>query len=128
MIGASGVLVLADGSRVPFETGPREVVLWERYANANGLPVTPTEATLTSYAANTWVLYHAYLGSTRGQADRPAFEEWLEGVADVAEFDSRSVPPTPPVASAGLSVPSLPEPASLPNNFGTPTPATSRPS
>jgi hypothetical protein len=128
VIGASGVVILADGARVPFEAGPREVVMWERYATANGLRTTPTEAELTRFSATTWVLYLAYASVTRGRAERPAFDEWLEAVADIADFDYGSVPPTPPVPSAEPSVPLPRGPESLPNRSGTLTRETSQPS
>jgi hypothetical protein len=127
MIGASGVIVYADGSSKAFETGPRDVIAWERYATLNGIPVTPTEDRITHFSANTWQFYHAYLGATRGQRERPAFDDWLEGVVDLTDFAYGEIPPTPKVASDGLSALSPREPESPPNHSGTLTPATSRP-
>ena len=126
MIRVSGTVTLADGTRHPFAGGPREFSAWERYALANGLPTAQNAA--GSSAGLTMMWYLAYACVTREAAERPAFDEWLNTLIDLADFELEMPSPTQAAASGELS-PALPrEPASPPISSGAPTPETSRPS
>jgi len=126
VIRVSGVATLADGTRHPFAGGPREFSAWERYALSNGLPTAQNAAGSSAGLTMMWFL--AYVCITRELAERPAFDDWLNELIDLADFELEMPTPTRAGASAELSPLSPPEPASPPISSGTPTPATSRPS
>lgn len=123
MIRVSGVLLLTTGERVPFAGGPREFSAWERYALAQGLPTSQTATGSSAGLTMMWFL--AYACSTRGAEHRPGFDDWLDTLADLSEFELEMSPPTQAVPSAESSPNSPPVPESHRESSGQPIPQTS---
>lgn len=123
MIRISGTIAYLDGRSDTFEGGPREWVAWERYALSHGLPTVNQDPSRAAGLTMTWFL--AYQAATRHAAERPGFEEWLDGVADIAA-DVAEAPPTRPAASAATSSSSGPPSGSIPAGSPNGTPETSR--
>ena len=118
---------LVAGKLIEFRGGAREYSLWERYAATHGLP-TRNINTGTVAVPFTEAAFLAYQCVTRGQAERPGFDDWLGELEDLETFDASAAPPI----DAGVSDTPLPlspaEPESLPVNSGSPMPGTSQPS
>jgi hypothetical protein len=126
MIRVSGIATLSDGTTHPFAGGPREFSAWERYALANGLPTAQNAAGSSAGLTMMWFL--AYACMTRELPERPAFDDWLNTLVDLADFELEMPTPTRAAASAELSPRSPLAPESPPTLSGAPTPETSRPS
>lgn len=126
MIRVSGTVTLANGERVAFAGGPRELVAWERYALSHNLP-TARDAR-GSGAGLTMMWYLAYECCTRTAESRLGFSEWLGELVDLSDFDLEMPDPTLPVVSGEQSPLSPPLPGSPPESSGTLTPETSQPS
>jgi len=126
MIRASGTVVLDDGSRHEFASGLRDFSAWERYALANGLP--PLQNAVGNSALITLSAFLAYSVITRGLDERPAFDQWMDTVADLVGVEYDTGDPTQAAVSA-TSSPALPlVPESRNGSFGTPIPEISEPS
>ena len=126
MIEIAGKAVVG-GEVVAFKGGAREYSLWERYAATHGLPTRNVQSGAIAVPF-TEAAFLAYQCITRGQAERPGFDEWLERLEDLETFDAADAPPTPAAVSDEQS-PSWPlEPESPPLNSGTPNRGTSQPS
>jgi hypothetical protein len=126
MIRASGTVVLDDGSRHEFASGLRDFSAWERYALANGLP--PLQNAVGNSALITLSAFLAYSVITRGQAERPGFDAWMDTVVDLVGLEYDTGDPTQAAVSA-TSSPALPPERESPNGiFGTPSPEISLPS
>lgn len=117
---------MTDGERVAFAGGPREFAAWERYALSHGLPTSENAAGASAGLTMTW--YLAYASATRGAEHRPGFDDWLDGLVDLADFELELSPPTRPEVSAELSASSPPRPESDPTTYGPLIPETSQPS
>jgi hypothetical protein len=122
VIEISGKAVVA-GETILFRGGAREYSLWERYAATHGLPTRNIE-TGTVAVPFTEAAFLAYSCVTRGQAERPGFDAWLELLEDLESFDAADAPPTPAGVSDGPSPLSPAGPESLRNRSGMPNPAT----
>jgi hypothetical protein len=126
MMTFEGIAEMANGERVPFRGGPREWAQWEAYALAQGLP--PRENARGDNAGMTLSFFLAWASLTRGQPERPSFDDWMGELGGVAEFALESLPPTRPGASDTRSRSSQPQPESLPESYGSLTDGISRPS
>jgi hypothetical protein len=126
VIRLSGIATLSDGTSVRFAGGPREFAAWERYALLHGLPPGQNAAGDAAGLTMTW--YLAYACVTKGEAERPAFDAWLDTLVGIADMEIELPPPTQAAASDTPSDGSPLLPESLPLSSGTPTRATSQPS
>ena len=110
MIRLSGTVVYPDGRRVEFTGGPREWVAWEAYALGKGLPTSADDPRRAAGLTMTW--YLAYRASTRSDAERPAFDAWLDTIEDVTDVQVAGADPT----RAGPSPDPLSSSAPLPGS------------
>lgn len=90
------ITVTRHGTPVTVETMPADLVAWE---TRSGRSVTTWGNEPPTYSD---VAYLAFRAFTRGAADRPTFEDWLEdGVSDLTIAEVGGAVPTGPGQSPG---------------------------
>lgn len=80
-----GITVNINGQPTHVSTLPIDVVMWER---ETGKVVSDWATQSPAYTDIAWLAWHAM---TRGDSNRPSFEEWLaDGVEDITATEDEA--------------------------------------